>query len=186
MPGTARIVRDERGGVVRVVYDGDARDGGGGGGREKGKGVRVWRGRRLVDEMGSDEDDEEHEEEEDGVEGGGGTQHDLLMNNRDLTSDVNGGKGDVVTQLAKIASMTGEKKRPRKQSQREEEWVERLVERYGDDVGKMARDRKLNPMQQSQGDIAKRVRMWRQGRRKGGGNHVRDVDEGMEMETEME
>ncbi|KAL8749778.1 MAG: hypothetical protein Q9199_007486 [Rusavskia elegans] len=133
--------------------------------------------------MGSDDS----EDDEDGVEGEGGTQHDLLMNNGDLTSDVNGGKGDVVTQLARLASMTGEKKRPRKQSQREEEWVERLVGKYGDDVGAMARDRKLNPMQQSQGDIAKRVRMWRQGRRKGGGNHVRgDVDEGMEMETEME
>lgn len=35
-------------------------------------------------------------------------------------------------------------------------------------MARMARDRKLNPLQQSEGDIGRRVRLWREGRRKGG------------------
>ncbi|KAH3913751.1 hypothetical protein HBH56_107230 [Parastagonospora nodorum] len=58
------------------------------------------------------------------------------------------------------AAKNGERKAPRKQSQREEEWLERLVARYGDDYGRMARDRKLNPMQQTEADIKKRVKKW--------------------------
>jgi nucleolar protein 16 len=53
------------------------------------------------------------------------------------------------------------------QSRREEEWIEALVEKYGDDYGKMFRDRKLNIWQQSEGDIKKRVKVWRS-RREGG------------------
>jgi nucleolar protein 16 len=56
------------------------------------------------------------------------------------------------------------RRRPRQQSKREEEWIERLVERHGDDVRTMARDKRLNPMQQSEGDLARRVRLWK-GRR---------------------
>ena len=50
----------------------------------------------------------------------------------------------------------------RTQSEREREWIERLVARYGDDYAAMCRDRKLNPYQQSEGDIRKRVGKWRQ------------------------
>lgn len=53
------------------------------------------------------------------------------------------------------------KKQPRKQSTREEEWIAKLVEKYGDDYGKMTRDRKLNPMQQSEGDLRRRIRRWK-------------------------
>ena len=154
VPGTARIVRDEKGEVVRVLYhgaDGDDNDK-----RRKEREVD-WRGRRLVDELGDDDEDDEV------------TQHDIFTGGKD-DGDGNG----VVRQLA-IAARRGERKKAgRKQSQREEEWVERLVGRYGDDVGRMARDRKLNPMQQSPADIAKRVMIWREGRRKGDGNEVGD------------
>ena len=51
-------------------------------------------------------------------------------------------------------------KRPRQQSKREEEWVERLVQAHGDDYWAMSRDMKLNPMQQSEGDIKRRVKRW--------------------------
>ena len=54
------------------------------------------------------------------------------------------------------------KKRPRQQSQREEEWIMRLVEKHGQDSRAMARDKKLNPMQQAEGDISRRVRKWQQ------------------------
>ena len=170
IPGKARIIRDESGNVVKVVHEGGESNG-------KRKVERVWAGRRLVDELGSDGDD--YEEQGDNGAGRGDTQHDLLVNNGGLISGMNGG-GEVVAQLARLAATEGEKKRPRKQSRREEEWVERLVEKYGDDVGKMVRDRKLNPMQQSHGDIAKRVRIWRETRKKKEGNHD---DEDQSMET---
>jgi nucleolar protein 16 len=66
----------------------------------------------------------------------------------------------VIRQLEE-AARNGERKAPRKQSQREEEWLERLVAKYGDDYGKMARDKKLNPMQQTDTDIKTRVRKWK-------------------------
>lgn len=52
-------------------------------------------------------------------------------------------------------------KRPRMQSQREKEWIARLVERWGDDWVGMVRDRRLNPQQQSEGDLKKRVGIWK-------------------------
>ena len=170
VPGKARIIRDENGNVVKVVHEGG--DSGG-----KRKVERVWAGRRLVNELGGD-DDEEEDQEDDGGGGGGNTQHNLMVDNGGVISSGNDG-GRVVPQLAQLASMEGEKKRPRKQSRREEEWVERLVEKYGDDVGKMVRDRKLNPMQQSHGDIAKRVKVWRESRKKKQGI-AGDEDQSME------
>jgi nucleolar protein 16 len=65
----------------------------------------------------------------------------------------------VIRQLEE-AAMNGAKKAPRSQSSREQEWVERLVSKYGEDYSMMARDRKLNPMQQTAADIRKRVAKW--------------------------
>ncbi|KAL0253060.1 hypothetical protein SLS55_010510 [Diplodia seriata] len=67
----------------------------------------------------------------------------------------------VVRQLEELAASGGKRKAPRKQSEREVEWIERLVGKYGDDYGKMSRDMKLNPMQQTAADIKKRVEKWR-------------------------
>jgi nucleolar protein 16 len=64
------------------------------------------------------------------------------------------------------AALNGAKKAPRGQSQREQEWVERLVSKYGEDYAKMARDRKLNPMQQTAADIRKRVVKWQKSQEK--------------------
>ncbi|KAK5092423.1 Nucleolar protein 16 [Exophiala xenobiotica] len=65
-------------------------------------------------------------------------------------------------QAAQEAEIEAKRKRPRQQSSREEEWIAKLVEAHGDDIPAMSRDRKLNPMQQSQGDIARRVKKWKQ------------------------
>lgn len=152
VPGTVRIERDpETGAILRVIDDGN-------GGEKRGR--REWNGRILRDVL----DDGEGEEDEDVSRRGVGQQHDLSLT---MTQSV-GGEG-VVPELVMQAATGGMKKRPRKQSQREEEWVEQLVERYGEDVGRMARDRRLNPMQQSERDIRRRVMMWKDGRRKGGG-----------------
>ncbi|KAL8730924.1 MAG: hypothetical protein Q9166_003714 [cf. Caloplaca sp. 2 TL-2023] len=145
--GSARIIRDPKTGeVVRVVHEGEDK---------RGKVEREWSGRKLVDVLGSDEEDE-----------GEITPHNLIVKNGGAMVDGEGERG-MVKELVKQASVTGGK-RVRKQSRREEEWVERLVERYGDDVEAMVRDRKLNSMQQSKGDIRRRIGMWREVRRKDG------------------
>jgi nucleolar protein 16 len=69
-------------------------------------------------------------------------------------------KSDVVKALEESATMEI-KLRPRQQSAREEEWIADLVNKYGDDYGKMARDMKLNPYQQTTGDISRRVKQWK-------------------------
>ncbi|KAL8757117.1 MAG: hypothetical protein Q9184_004299 [Pyrenodesmia sp. 2 TL-2023] len=154
VPGTVRIERDEEtGAIVRVLGGGD------GEGEEKGR--REWNGAVLVDELGDDEDDEEENNRL------RRQQHDLPLPAQQGAGEDREGQG-VVPALMAQAAKGGAKKRPRKQSQREEEWVERLVGVYGDDVGRMARDRKMNPLQQSEGDIGRRVRLWREGRRRMG------------------
>ncbi|KAI2623401.1 ribosome biogenesis protein Nop16 [Xylaria nigripes] len=70
------------------------------------------------------------------------------------------GENDVVRQLEEEANRPVEKK-PRTQSAREAEWLQMLVDRHGDDTAAMARDRKLNSMQQTAADIAKRIRKWK-------------------------
>ncbi|KAI0897877.1 ribosome biogenesis protein Nop16 [Annulohypoxylon nitens] len=44
------------------------------------------------------------------------------------------------------------------QTKREVEWLQRLIGKYGDDTKAMARDRKLNPMQQTAADISRRIK----------------------------
>ena len=66
------------------------------------------------------------------------------------------------------AAAEAKNKRPRQQSRREEEWIAQLISKYGNDIRAMSRDRKLNPMQQSEGDIGRRVRTWMQRKQKVG------------------
>lgn len=77
----------------------------------------------------------------------------------------NGDRG-IIPELEEQAKYS-RPKRPRMQSQREREWIERLVARWGDNWGGMVRDRKLNPQQQSEGDLKRRVGVWKGGKRKG-------------------
>jgi len=65
----------------------------------------------------------------------------------------------IIPELEKSAQYE-KKRQPRKQSQREQEWIASLIERWGDDWVGMVRDRKLNPMQQSEGDLKRRVKQW--------------------------
>ncbi|KAF7585138.1 Nucleolar protein 16 [Aspergillus hancockii] len=53
-------------------------------------------------------------------------------------------------------------RKPRHLSPREVEWITRLIERHGDNLTAMARDRKLNPMQQTEGDLRRRIRKFRE------------------------
>lgn len=70
----------------------------------------------------------------------------------------------VIAQLEAQAAYEEEmlsKKRPRHQSTREEEWISSLVEKHGDNIRAMVRDKKLNPMQQTEGDIGRRLKKWK-------------------------
>lgn len=69
-------------------------------------------------------------------------------------------KNEVIRKLEEQALMGAEKKE-RTQSEREREWIERLVGRHGVDYERMARDRRLNPMQQTAKDIERRVGKWK-------------------------
>lgn len=73
---------------------------------------------------------------------------------------VGGSAKGIVSKLEEQARYS-KSKRPRMQSQREKEWIARLVERWGDDWVGMVRDRRLNPQQQSEGDLKKRVGIWK-------------------------
>jgi nucleolar protein 16 len=73
-------------------------------------------------------------------------------------------KSAIVQMLERQADQEGQAvkaKKPRHQSKQEEEWITRLIERHGDNYSAMARDRKLNPMQQSEGDLKRRIRKWK-------------------------
>ncbi|PLB53789.1 hypothetical protein P170DRAFT_372075 [Aspergillus steynii IBT 23096] len=90
--------------------------------------------------------------------------NDPLNDLSDNEQEAYGSKTDIVRQLERQAAQEGQDvktKKPRHQSSRESEWIQRLVDRHGDDVTAMFRDRKLNPMQQSEGDIRRRIRKWK-------------------------
>jgi nucleolar protein 16 len=70
------------------------------------------------------------------------------------------GASGIVRQLEEQASRVAEKK-PRKQSAREKEWCAALVEKWGEDYKSMFRDRRLNPMQQTEADLKRRIQKWR-------------------------
>lgn len=70
-------------------------------------------------------------------------------------------QGNEIVRLLEEQASMGKEKPKRKQSEREREWIERLVARWGEDYRGMVRDRRLNPMQQTEADIRKRVEKWR-------------------------
>ncbi|KIW00295.1 uncharacterized protein PV09_08185 [Verruconis gallopava] len=67
---------------------------------------------------------------------------------------------EVTRQLEEFAA-SGVRSKPRGQSEREQEWIARLVEKHGDDYKAMFWDKELNVMQQSEGDIKRRVKKWK-------------------------
>ncbi|KAI8190216.1 Nucleolar protein 16 [Colletotrichum sp. SAR 10_65] len=115
---------------------------------ENGKIVRIHyskssRANPLNDPLNDIEADSDEEEDEEETEEWGGIDDES--------------RPEVIRLLEKEASR-GELKKPRHMSQQEKEWLERLIAKHGDNAEAMARDRKLNPMQQTSADIARRLR----------------------------
>ncbi|KAH9909735.1 ribosome biogenesis protein Nop16 [Xylariomycetidae sp. FL2044] len=144
----ARVELDENGKIVRVL------DGFDGGSNKKKR--KMMRPNPLNDPLAALDTDSEEDEEEDEAEAEewGGIEEDGEGGESSSSS-----KG-IVKQLEHEASRP-EVKRPRTQSKREVEWIEALVERHGEDTRAMARDRRLNPMQQTEADISRRIRKWK-------------------------
>ncbi|KAK5116948.1 hypothetical protein LTR62_006669 [Meristemomyces frigidus] len=70
-------------------------------------------------------------------------------------------KTDTVKKLEQEASLPKKKYKVR-QSETERAFVAELVEKHGDDFGAMVRDIKVNYMQRSEGDLRRRVKIWRE------------------------
>ena len=132
----AKVERDDDGNIIRIL------------GRSKTTENPL---NDPLNELDSDSDDGNDEQGNDNgaaqYEEWGGIQED-------------GTETDVVRTLIQEARNPAEKK-PRYQSAREREWLRSLVDRYGDDTAAMARDRKLNPMQQTAADISRRLKKFK-------------------------
>lgn len=169
-----RVVRDKRGRIVQVVGGED------GVGEVGGKGKRHWAG-TLDDPLNALDDDREVEEDDEAVsdsfEGFGdedrgredraghlqhfssgfiGAQSGVPTSASGVNAMSTTDRYSIIGQLSSAAALPGGKKK-RKQSEREREWCQALVAKHGRDYAAMARDAKLNVMQQSVGDVKKRV-----------------------------
>ncbi|KAL2807600.1 ribosome biogenesis protein Nop16 [Aspergillus granulosus] len=88
--------------------------------------------------------------------------NDLSDEDDDSTPQVNKSISHIVQQLELQANKESQAaKKPRHQSAQEQSWIARLVERHGDNYAAMARDMKFNPMQQTAGDLRRRIEKWK-------------------------
>ncbi|KAF3770826.1 hypothetical protein M406DRAFT_285612 [Cryphonectria parasitica EP155] len=79
---------------------------------------------------------------------------------KENTTARSSGETKVVDLLEQQANMPTEK-HIRHQSAREREWIERLLAKHGDDTAAMARDAKLNPMQQTAAEIKRKIKTYK-------------------------
>lgn len=78
-------------------------------------------------------------------------------NDEEAEESAGGAKSTKVVDLLEAEASRPTEAHKRHQSQQEREWLARLVARHGDDTAAMARDFKLNPMQQTAANIRKRL-----------------------------
>ncbi|BGP20936.1 hypothetical protein JCM10213_000563 [Rhodosporidiobolus nylandii] len=179
-PGMARIVRDENGNVVSIIMGTET----GAEVEEKLK-APVRGGEDSEDEEGSE--DEEVEEEQEEKTPWGAPMKDWSVqkaeeapafdDDEDLEMledepqplrtkqgiPVGGGvkkvaaKSDVVRNLEQRVESTGPTKVIRHSSALEKDWLVSLIAKYGNDLGKMARDRKANVWQRTQGELKRMI-----------------------------
>lgn len=95
-------------------------------------------------ESDSDEEGDNNKAEESGAE-----------------KSADGAKETKVVDLLEAEAARPTEAHKRHQSQQEREWLARLVALHGDDTAAMARDLKLNPMQQTAANIRKKLRVYK-------------------------
>lgn len=127
-----RVERDENGKIIRVL---------------DGKKAKDNPLNDLLNDLDSEDDEGEGEDEDMDAEEWDGIGD---------ADEAEGGDG-IFPQLETEANRPIVKKK-KTQSSREIEWLQRLADKYGDDTKAMARDRKLNPMQQTEADITRRIK----------------------------
>lgn len=130
----AKIERDpETGKILRVVDE------------------KIARPNPLNDPL-NDLDSDDEEEEWNGI-----------SNSQHLESQVGevGAKTETV-QALEAAARRPAAKHKRRQPEGEVQFLEELVEKYGEDYAKMARDTKINYMQRSEGDLKRRIKKLRE------------------------
>ncbi|KAE8540252.1 nucleolar protein 16 [Cryptococcus gattii VGV] len=110
--------------------------------------VKVGFGRIIRDEEGNvidiiiDEDEQEQEEQ-------------IEVDEEKEMGPVEA-KTEVVKRLEELAASAAPVKRHSSMSERT--WLQQLVDKYGDDTEKMARDRKLNVWQKTEGEIKRMIK----------------------------
>ncbi|KAH6637052.1 ribosome biogenesis protein Nop16 [Chaetomium tenue] len=149
-------------GEVRVERDADGRI------------TRVLRDENPLGDPLNALDSDEDEDGDDGEEGEGGEAGRQLRREQaqaqarrggyeewsgfgDANGNAEGERPEVLRALEREANRPTEKA-VRHQSEREVEWLRRLAEKHGDDTAAMARDARLNPMQQTAADIRRRLK----------------------------
>lgn len=165
--GEVRIVRDKEGRIVKVLEDKA---------EQASKKKAHWAGRlddplralesdESASDLNDDNDDAEDDfasfSDDDKADRNGRLQHtSSLVGHKTSTAMTSDDPPDsIIAQLTAAASIPGAKK-VRKQSEREAEWCAALVAKHGRDYAAMARDAKLNVMQQSVGDVKRRVQKY--------------------------
>ena len=128
---TVKVARDEEGNILRVIHTEKA----------------VNPLNDPLDAMDNGNDDEESFDR-------------LCQVNIDRVHDTAVVQELEAAALAELLEVN-QKKKPRKQSQGEREWIEQLAQKHGDDVMSMSKDRKLNPNQQTGADIRRRLERWK-------------------------
>lgn len=94
----------------------------------------------------------------------GKSAEEALNDDDDMEEEGEDESTDIVKALEEQASFAVATERS--QSEREKEWVEALVQKYKRDYSKMVWDRKLNPYQQTEGDIKRRIVKWEKTQKK--------------------
>lgn len=147
--GEARVERDATGRIVRVLSGGAP--------------AAASAHKPLNDPLAAFDSDDDNDDDDDHTNDTAGIAKQLAAENKwedwgGISEDE--GDNEVVRALVRQSRLPVAKQ-TRFQSEQESEWLQKLVAKHGDDVRAMAWDRKLNPFQQTMGDISKRLKRWR-------------------------
>lgn len=91
----------------------------------------------------------------------GGVKEIIYGRMKESNQGDHGEKNEVVKQLEEYAETKAPAPKERKPSQRENEWLQQLYEKYGDDYDRMVWDKKLNVYQHTAVQLKKKILHWK-------------------------